>query len=153
MEVLRQVAIRSKPQVHQLVDGVVLISPDIDIDLFRQQAGRIGRLPQPFVVFTSRRDRALAVSSRLSGVRNRLGNLTDVSQVADLDVTLLNISNFSEGLGHFTIGSSPALIRLLRGIEALDNAFRADAAGRNGILPATILTVRNATEIIIGVTN
>ncbi|GGE55318.1 alpha/beta hydrolase [Actibacterium pelagium] len=153
MEALRQIAIRSPGQVDALVDGVILISPDLDVDLFRQQASRIGRLPQPFFVFTSRKDRALAVSSRLNGATNRLGNLKDVSQVADLDITVLNVSNFGEGVGHFTIGSSPALINLLSGFEELENAFRTDASGRNGLLPATVLTVRNATEVILGAPN
>lgn len=153
METLRQISIRSPEQVKELVDGVILISPDLDVDLFRQQARRVGPLPQPFFVFTSRKDRALAVSSRLNGATNRLGNLTDLSQVADLDITVLNVSNFGEGLGHFTIGSSPALISLLRRVEELDEAFSSDAAGRNGFLPATVLTVRNATEIVLGGAN
>ena len=153
MEVLRQISIQNPRRLDKLVDGVILISPDTDVDLFRQQALRIGKLPQPFVVFTSRRDRALAISSRLNGVRNRLGNLTDVEKVADLDVTLLNITNYGEGLGHFTVGSSQALISLIGGVEALDDAFSTDAAGRNGLLPSTVLTVRNATEIVLGGTN
>ncbi len=149
VETLRQISIRSNAEMQGLVDGVVFISPDVDVDLFHQQAKRIGKLPDPFIVFTSKRDRALAVSSRLNGASNRLGNLRDVSRLADLDITFLNITDFGKGLGHFTAGSSPALISLLRGIEDLDQAFQQDTSLRSDVLTGTVLTVRNATEIVL----
>jgi len=150
MEGLRQLALK-RGSVGRLVDGVILISPDIDVDVFRSQARTIGKLPQPFVIFASRRDRVLALSARLSGERNRLGNLDTVRQVADLEVLVIDLSAYSSGdwFNHLVIAQSPALIRLFSNIEAAEIAFSGDMAGRTGLLPGTVLTVQNATGIIL----
>jgi esterase/lipase superfamily enzyme len=150
MEALRQIALK-RGRVGGYVDGVVLISPDIDIDVFRSQARTIGKLPQPFVIFASQRDRALALSARLSGEGNRLGNLKTVQQVADLEVLVIDVSAYAsrDWFNHLTVGQSPALIRLFSNIQALGPAFGRDMAGRTGLLPGTVLTVQNATAIIL----
>jgi len=149
METLRQAAIRGDRKLSKSLGGVILISPDLDVDLFRAQAHAMGGLPQPFLIFGSRRDTVLGLSSRLSGNPDRLGNLKDIGQIADLEVTYLDTAAFSEGAGHFNLGTSPALIQLLGGIANIDAAFRAEAAGRVGLLPGVVLTVQNATAIIL----
>jgi len=151
MEAMRQLAIRSPQDIRRNVDSVILISPDIDVDVFRSQAARIGELPDPFIIFVSERDRALALSARLSGETNRLGNLRDAEQIADLDVTLIDVSRFSKGLalGHFTVGSSPALIRILQQLPGVEAVISGDTAGRTGLLAGTVLTLQNATEIVL----
>ena len=149
METLRQIAIGGDRAVLDRIGGVVLISPDLDLDLFRIQADRIGTLPQPFVIFTSRRDRALALSARLTGERQRLGNLSDPEPLADYDVTLLDVSAFSRGLGHFAPATSPDLIRILGRIAEVDSALALERAGRTGLLPGAVLTVQNATQVIL----
>ncbi|WP_435257083.1 alpha/beta hydrolase [Thioclava sp. FR2] len=149
METLRQVAIRGDKDVMERIRGVVLISPDIDIDVFRAQAHAIPKLPQPFVVFTSERDRILRLSARLSGQTDRLGTLTDVTRVADLPITFLDVAAFNRGSGHFNVGNSPALLRLLERIASVDQALIADRAAQTGLLPGVVLTVQNATQIIL----
>ncbi|WP_212522920.1 alpha/beta fold hydrolase [Actibacterium sp. MT2.3-13A] len=151
MEALRQLSLKRGGSVAPLVDGVILISPDIDVDVFRSQARTIGHLPQPFVIFASQRDRALALSARLSGESNRLGNLDTVQKVADLEVVVIDVSAYAGGdwLNHLTIAQSPALIRLFSNIAAVEAAFSGDMAGRTGLLPGTVLTVQDATAIIL----
>ena len=149
MEALRQRAIANPGSVAEDIGAVMLISPDIDVGVFRTQAARIGRLPQPFGIFVSRRDRVLRLSAQLTGQSNRLGNIEDVSDVGALDVTLVDVTEFSEGKGHFTTGNSPAVIQIFRGARDIDAAFRGDPAGRTGLLPGTVLTVQNATAIIL----
>lgn len=151
METLRQMAIARDNSLRNRVSGVVLISPDIDIDVFRAQAARIGQLPQPFVIFSSERDRALRLSARLTGQRDRLGNVTDAAEVADLEVTLIDVTDFAErgGLNHFTALNSPAIIALFSGLPQLAATFNRDASVRTGLFPGTVLTVQNATEIIL----
>lgn len=149
METLRQVAIGGNDKVRERIEGVVLVSPDIDVEVFRAQATRMGGLPQPFLIFTSKKDRALALSARLTGQRDRLGNVTDVREVADLDVTLLDTTAFSEGGGHFNPGNSPALLAILSQIADVDTALAADRTGRTGLLPGAVLTVQNATQIVL----
>lgn len=148
MEVLRQMAIGDSPAQGR-IGGVVLISPDLDVALFRAQAARIGPLPQPFLIFTSRRDRALALSSRLSGEARRLGNLSQVDELAELEVTLIDVTSYSTGVGHFTPATSPALLRLLASLREVDAAFAGDPSGRAGLLPGAVLTVQQATQVVL----
>lgn len=150
METLRQMALQGDRQVRPLIGGIILLSPDIDVDVFHAQARTIGKLPQPFLIFTSRKDKALALSARLTGQRrDRLGNLRDVSDLADLDVTIVDVAAFSTGDGHLTVGDSPALIRLLSRIGDIDTAFSNDRTGRPGLFPGVVLTLQNATSIIL----
>ncbi len=149
MEVLRAMSLARPGSVDDLFDGVILISPDIDVDVFLSQARRIGELPQPFDLVVSKRDRVLELSARLTGQQNRLGNVASLDRIAGLNVRVIDVSAFSTGPGHFTLGTSPGLIKLFSNPAALRAAFEGDAAGRPGLLPGTILTVRNATGIIL----
>lgn len=150
METLRQMAIRNNRRVLDRLAGVVLLSPDIDVDVFHAQAAEMAPLPQPFFVFTSRRDRALALSARLTGQRrDRLGNIRDLERIADLPVTVVDVAAFDVGDGHLNVGRSPALIRILGRITEVDAAYGGDRTGRTGLLPGVVLTVQNATEIIL----
>jgi len=153
MEALRQLRIGGRQDVLDRFSGIILMSPDIDIDVFRSQALRIDPLPQPFVIFTSRRDRALLLSARMTGLRNRLGNLEDLEDVADLDITMIDLSEFSGGFGdrlnHFVPASSPAMVELLGQVASVNAALDGAREQRLGLLPGTILTVRNATQIVL----
>ena len=149
METLRGMEIEGERVARSRLAGVVMIAPDIDVEVFRSQALRIGTLPQPFLIFTSQRDRALALSSRLTGQRDRLGTLEDVSKVADLKVTLYEVGAFSSGNGHFTAGDSPALIQLLGRLADVNAAFDRDQTGRTGLITGTVLTLQLATRIVL----
>lgn len=150
MEALRQDAIADNRKVMDRIAGVVLMSPDIDLDVFRSQARRIGPLPQPFVIFTSHKDKALFLSARLTGRnQSRLGNVDSAKELADLNVTVLDTTAYSVGAGHFNTGDSPALLALLGKVADVDRAFAKDKSAQTGLLPGAILTFRNATEIIL----
>ena len=149
VETLRQMDIRNPGRLQKSLAGVVLLSPDIDVEVFRSQAATFGRLPQPFLIFSSQKDKALRLSSLVSGEPNRLGNLTDLEQVADLEVRVIDIAAFSTGSGHFTIGDSPELIALISKIGTVQDAFDSDNAGHVGLLPGIVLTARSATAIVV----
>lgn len=149
METLRQMTLRNNSKVMSRIKGVVLISPDLDVDVFRSQAQEIGKLPEPFVIFGSTKDRVLGLSARISGSADRLGNLEDMSRISDLKVTYFDTAAFDIGAGHFNAGTSPALLSLLSGILGIDAAFRSDARSRVGLLQGLVLTVRRTTEIIL----
>jgi esterase/lipase superfamily enzyme len=149
METLRQMAIRGNSATLDRVAGVILIAPDLDVDLFRSQARDMGGLPQPFVIFGSSRDRVLGLSALIAGEKDRLGRLDDVSRIADLEVIYMDTTAFDTGSGHLNLGENPALLRLFGGLAGIDEAFRADARLRIGLLPGLVLTVRNATEVIL----
>ena len=157
MEVLRQLRIGGQDRVIDRINGVILFSPDIDVDVFRGQAARIGELPQPFVIFTSQRDRALTVSARITGLRERVGNLSNADAVADFEVTLIDTSAFEGGvrdpLNHFAGATSPAVVQILREVVRVNRAFERDATQQAGLLPGTILTIQNATQVMLSPVN
>lgn len=141
METLRQAALSGNRRVLDRISGVVLMSPDIDPDLFRSQAEAIGRLPQPFLIFVSRADRALTLSGLLTGRKPRLGviegpeQIQGVQGVQVIDFTALGAAE--NGLGHSVPVTSPVAIRVLRGMMA--QARRgADAFGDFLVLDAEL---------------
>ncbi len=149
METLRQMAIGGKRDELKKIGGVILMSPDIDVDVFRMQAKAIGDLPQPFLIFTSTQDKALKLSARLSAEPERLGTLADPHRVSDLEVTLVDVGAFNTGDGHFNAATSPALISILSRITDLDAAFAGDVGGRVGLFAGAALTVERAAQVVL----
>ncbi|WP_136644850.1 alpha/beta hydrolase [Tabrizicola sp. YIM 78059] len=149
METLRQMAIRKDSRTLGRIAGVILISPDLDVDVFRSQARDMGGLPQPFVIFGSSRDRVLGLSALIAGEADRLGRLDDVSRLADLKVIYLDTAAYNTGSGHLNLGQNPALLSLFGGLIGIDQAFKADARSRIGLLPGLVLTVQNATKVVL----
>lgn len=149
MESLRQMAIGGRKDVLSRIDGVVLMSPDIDVDVFRMQAKAVGDLPQPFLIFTSTRDKALNLSARLSAAPARLGSLSDPARVADLQVTLVDVGAFSTGSGHFNAAESPALLNILSNVGDLGQAFEGDVGGKLDLFSGAALTVQNAAQVVL----
>ncbi|MEY8840216.1 alpha/beta hydrolase, partial [Cribrihabitans sp. XS_ASV171] len=150
MEVLRQMALRGDRAMLSRLGGVVLMSPDIDPELFRRQAEEIGQLPQPFVIFSSRRDPALRLSARLTGHDDRLGNITSVEEVAGLDVTVIDLSETSDAASrHLAAATSPTLIGFLSASGSLREALRTEAGGKTGVLPGTVLLAQEATAVVL----
>ncbi|MCF1708222.1 alpha/beta fold hydrolase [Tabrizicola sp. J26] len=149
VESLRQMDIRNPAQLKRHLGGVVLLSPDIDVELFRSQAATFTNLPEPFFIFTSNKDKALRLSSFITMEPNRLGNMPDGSQLAGLDIQVIDTTAFSTGSGHFNVATSPELIALLGKMDAVQAAFNQDQAGRPGILTGLVLTARGATNIVL----
>lgn len=149
MEALRQLALSGDRATLDDLGGVVLLSPDLDVDLFRAQARAIGKLPQPMLIFTSKQDRALRLSARLTADPVRLGTLSDPARLADLEVTLVEIGAFDVGLGHFNAATSPALLQILARIADLDEVFAEDADSRVSVFEGAVLTVENAARVVL----
>ncbi|PCH69976.1 MAG: hypothetical protein COC12_08870 [Rhodobacteraceae bacterium] len=147
METLRQIE-RSRPGwVGANIGGVVMISPDLDIELFRTQMKSLSHIPQPFVVFVSRQDSILNLSSRLRGrgEGQRLGNIENNDQIADLPVNVIDTTAFAKDAAstHFIVGSSPALIAMFGDVQALQDTFDLDPAAALGSLTAAHQTGNN----------
>ncbi len=150
MEALRQIRISGDADLLNRLTGVALISPDIDVEVFQSQARALAPLPQPFFIFTSQRDRVLRISARLTGQSSRLGTIDSPDDIAEFEITLVDLSEFRGGSGdwghHMTLVSSPSLIRLFGGLSGLADG-QSDVPV--GLLPGTVLTVRNATQILL----
>lgn len=129
MEALRQIEIRSPNWSEQNLGGVILMSPDLDLDVFRSQINQFKTVPEPFVVFVSRKDTILNISKRIRGThsRERLGSLSSVDLVADLPIEIVDTTPFSKNAesGHFVTATSPALLAMLNKAQATERAFGA----------------------------
>ncbi len=136
METLRQMAIGGDERVHKIIDGVVLISPDIDPSVFQIQLSRLDPVPSPFVVFSTENDNALKVMAFLTGRQQRLGQVTRSDQLAKHGVQVVNLSAFTDGdaLNHMVALTSPSVISILKKIPAARELSK-----RNNGNPETIL--------------
>lgn len=140
MEVLRQLAITGRRDVLEDLQVVVLLAPDIDPDIFRAQAMAIGELPDPFVIMTSRGDRALKLSAFLNIGRQKVGDLSRAADVEDLNVTVFDFTSLADGSNrdHLVPMTSPAAIEVLRDLMKSDRRGQPDLSqfdvGADGII-------------------
>ena len=139
----------SHPGIDRIA-AVALLSPDIDVEVFRAQARALDSLPEPFFIFASDRDAALRLSARLTGETDRLGSLTDVARVAEFDVRVIDVSNLEDAASsHQAAVTSPTMLEILKDAREVGAAFAEDAGTRLGIVPGTVLSVRYATQVIV----
>ena len=75
VEALRQLRLTGKNRVIRRLHHVALVSPDIDVNVFRSQMAVIGRLDPPMKLLVSKDDQALSISALLAGSAGRVGNL------------------------------------------------------------------------------
>lgn len=152
MEALRTADLENPGFSHNAISGVVLISPDLDVDVFRSQARDIDPLPEPFLIFTSSKDKALRFSARLTGEPSRLGSLSKVERLEGLPVQIIDVTAFAKNSGpnHFTVGSSPALLAILRRGEAFDRDFLNGRSGPSGLLPGMSNAVNYPAIYVLG---
>ena len=119
LEALRQMALTGAPRFFDKLNAVALLSPDVDVDLFRSELTPLAYMDIPWFIFVSSHDRALRVSSLVRGRQARLGSLADATAIADLDVTIIDMSALEgDALGHSVVASSPVMISLVQGLAA-----------------------------------
>lgn len=116
METLRQAALKQSFDVAAEIDALVLMAPDVDGELFRSQVEDMGKLPDPFILMVAKQDKALRISSLLTGRRPRLGTQTDRSVVGGLPISVVDVSDLSDGKNfeHKIVTTSPAAIAIIR---------------------------------------
>jgi len=156
MESLRQMAIRNNG-VPSKISDVILASPDLDVDVFRQQLADMGPNRPKFTVFVSRDDRALTLSRRISGNVDRLGQI-DINNPAYREefelggITVLDLSALKDGdrLNHSKFADSPEVVKLL-GQRLIDGQTVTDQdLGLGAELGATAMSVSNTVGSAAG---
>lgn len=125
METLRQIEISGSLNIHKEIDALFMVAPDIDGELFRVQANRLRKLPDPSVIVATSQDKALRLSAWLTGHTNRLGSLTDRSAVGDLPISVVDTSALArKGLNHSVPLTSPEAIAIFRRMNESQGAGR-----------------------------
>lgn len=155
METLRQIEIATPDWSERNLGGVILMSPDLDLDVFRSQMRRIKRVPKPFVVFTSQKDTILNISQRIRGThsRERLGNLQSIDALSDLPIEVVDTTDFSDTAesGHFVAATSPALLSMLNAAQETAEAFQKlpSRLSAQTLLPGAVSQDGKATRVIL----
>lgn len=151
METLRQMALRGDAAAFRKISAVVLFSPDLNLDLFRGQLAAIAPYDIPVYLFVSQEDRALRVSSLLRGEQSRVGSIADEDWAAlDYDVTLVDLTDLEGGdpLRHFSAGTAPALIGLIRGMNVKGAPVFDEGTGQSGVFSGGISLIQEGTGLI-----
>ncbi|MEM6938743.1 MAG: alpha/beta fold hydrolase [Pseudomonadota bacterium] len=118
METLRQIEISGSLDISRDIDSLIMVSPDIDGELFYTQASRLSQMPSPSAIIAVAQDSALRLSARLTGRTNRLGSEVDRGVVRDLPIALIDASDLADGGTNHSIGfTSPAAISILKNID------------------------------------
>lgn len=156
VESLRQMAIRNGKIASKITD-VILASPDLDVDVFRQQIVDMGPDRPKFTIFVSKDDRALTLSRRISGNVDRLGQI-DISNpiyregLENAGITVLDLSALQVGdrLNHSKFAESPEVVKLL-GQRLIDGQTVTDQdIGLGTELGATALTLTDTVGSAAG---
>lgn len=128
MEALRQLNTGDRRVLRDGIAAVLLISPDLDDEVFRAQARATGTLPRPFYIVGTPQDRALRLSAALTGKKGRLGSLRDPEAFSDLGVTALDLSAITQGRGieHDLLMTSPSAIAVLERLDQDNDLFDRD---------------------------
>ena len=115
MEALRQLAITGDRDLGGKLGYVILASPDIDVDVFKKQMIRYGKPDKPFAILLSGDDRALKLSSFLSGEKPRVGDYGNAADLASYGVSVVDLSKLKSGdrLNHAKFADNPILVQLL----------------------------------------
>ncbi len=157
MDTLRQMAIRGTPGVLDKLASVVLIAPDLDIDVFRTQAAQLAGLDIPIFIFVSNRDRALQLSSLLRGRQDRLGSIRDTGALEDLSravpVRVIDLTDFDandDPMAHFKAVSSPSMIALFNGLGSAGLEMFRDAEPRGGLLESGVRATQEVAGALLG---
>ena len=135
VEALRELRLTGRDRVIGRLQ-VVLAAPDIDVGLFHAQMKVLGPMDPPMTVLVSPDDRALLVSRRLAGDRDRLGalDITDPRvEVAaqEANVVLIDISSLdaSDTLRHGRFAMLGAVYSQLEDTGASSAGQRLQRAG------------------------
>lgn len=150
METLRTMALSGERAALDRINAAVLISADLDVDVFRRQAPPVLAAGVPIYLLVSDDDRALKLSARIRGERARVGNVRSTAELGGLDVSILDLSmvNADDPVGHLKVGTSPDLIAFIRRIRQSGVAIFDDGQ-KVGLLDAGSVVVQGATGLLL----
>ena len=110
-----------------LIDGILMVQPDVAPDVFESQIMDAQPLPSNSVLITSQGDRVLRLSAFLSSQRERVGSSSDADRYRALGLTVLDFTSIEDaGNSHIVLFSSPTVLRLLG--DALSTGLRDTSA-------------------------
>ncbi|MBS7540748.1 alpha/beta hydrolase [Ancylobacter lacus] len=123
VEALRQIRISGELIPTQKLGNVILAAPDIDVDVFKTQLKRFGKLPKPFIVIVSGDDKALSFSQFIAGGKGRLGSYTNDAELVELGAVVIDMTKV-KGIDDFNHGKFAQLVAMAPEMQKLVLAAR-----------------------------
>lgn len=130
VEALRQIRMSGKPVPLNKIGNIILAAPDIDVDVFKSQLKRFGKLEKPFVVIVSRDDKALGFSDFIAGKKERVGQYSNDAELVALGAVVVDMTDV-KALDSFNHGKFAQLAQMapqLRGSVLRGNETAAGPA-------------------------
>lgn len=153
MEAVRQMAIRGADRELDRLQAVVLIAPDLDVDVFRMQMAQLAPRELPIYIAISGRDRALRASGLLRGQSDRVGSVREIERLSDLPgvvvVDLTEMQGENDPSNHFVVATSPAMISLISGLDRFGQTVLRDETRQGNVFQATVGAVAGATGVVL----
>lgn len=148
MEALKRLALWNDSKTLGQLEAVILAQPDVDLDVFRTQMQDLSRYQPPVAVIGSRRDRALRVSSILTGGHPRVGSAENIEALRQMGVLFIDVTDTPEVsvLGHSKFTRSPALLSIIAS-GALSERIVAGAPGQDILIDGLNLTGQAALAV------
>lgn len=150
MDTLRTMALANEKGALRKIGAIVLISADIEIDVFRRQAPPLLAAGIPIFLIVSSDDKALRFSARLRGQKTRLGSISSVDDLGGLDVNVIDLSaiDSEDSTGHFKVGTSPEVISMIQALRA-QGLSAISAREKPGPIVASVGLLRMGTDKIM----
>lgn len=152
METLHQMALRGDRPAFRKIKDVVLLSPDVNVELFNAQMQQIAPIDFPIYIVVSGKDEALQISSRLRGGQARLGALREnVWEASGYNVKVIDLTEVKGGdpLRHFSAGSSPSVVALVKGLNQTGVAILNDSDGNSGFFSDSMDVIEQGADLIL----
>ena len=146
VEAMRQAQLTGDFNSYGKTKAIVLASPDIDAELFAKQIQPFPEDERKFYILISQDDKALALSRRLAGDINRVGD-ESAEELAKLGVTVIDLTRIEDrnSLNHTKFANSPEIVQLIGSrLNEGDSLVERPAGGLLQTIPdaITILTSR-----------
>ena len=158
VEALRQMAIRDG-NIPSKIDNVILASPDLDVDVFARQWTEMGTKRPKFTIFVSQDDKALAMSSLISGGVKRVGALNPAeepyrSALEDAGITVVDLTKLKTGdrLSHGKFAESPEIVQLIGTRLVTGQTLTATDVGLSESVGAVLIGTANTVGKIAATT-
>lgn len=152
METMRTLALSGDRATLSKIKSVILISADLEVDVFRRQAPPVLAAGIPIYLLVSDDDKALRLSAVIRGERkgSRVGQVRSTEELGGLDVGIVDLSEIesSGGADHLKVGTSPALIAFVQRIRAAGIAIFDDGQ-KVGLLDKGAVLIQGASGVII----
>ena len=154
IETLRQMSIAGNGSLSGKLRGVIMISPDMDVDVFTESLKRIHPRPDPLLIFVSKNDLALKLSSFITGRKNRLGLVENLNALQGTNVEIIDVSAIDDGdgfLNHSVAITSPTVLNLLKNRDIMESILDPKKSTQKGtnIISRVVQTVNDVTQIIL----